>query len=578
MNTEKVKKSRIKGEYNMYGKRTIVKKISRSVIMLGVGICIGTSILAGIFTWKIFCFQMKNELEQMAEISVFYVNKQLDNYEKNNLLITQEGYLKEKLKEYAIHHNDQTKAEIEELLTWYYSTFRDISAISVIIEGQVINNIGSEISEQEILSSEWYRVYKENRPTRMFSSEVGYSEKTDKENGDRIFLAYPHDESGLETDIVFQIPLSQFVKGMQVDKVNCVQYRLLNQREKNLKRNGYNDIGTMDLVVEEKTRIGQWTLIMYIPFEQILMRVSPIIGMVVASVTASIIIVWKVLLGRIRKYLNPITEFQNQIKKISSGSNYHCINIKTGDELEELADNFNAMMERLNRSVDERLVAENEKHKLEYALIHSQIDPHFIYKVLNVIIYLNQMGRRKELTVATRSLIEILHDKLRINQVNIFDTLKNEMDIIQSYLEVWNIYYAQCICLEIDISKELLEEEVPKNIVQPFIENAVFHGLLLKDDEDGNLSEVKVKVHITEYEGKLLIIIEDNGYGMTEEQIQKYFYAPFSKETEKGVHVGIRNVRQRLSWIYGEDYKLRAESEIGVGTRVELCINKRGGK
>ena len=117
------------------------------------------------------------------------------------------------------------------------------------------------------------------------------------------------------------------------------------------------------------------------------------------------------------------------------------------------------------------------------SLLVSQIDPHFIYNTINSINYLARKKRCEDIVKVNSALIAILKDRLRVNDIQITDSVANEMKIVNQYIVIEKFMYDGNLEVEWDIAPELMEEQIPKNMIQPLVENSLFHGLI--DEESG---------------------------------------------------------------------------------------------
>ena len=222
------------------------------------------------------------------------------------------------------------------------------------------------------------------------------------------------------------------------------------------------------------------------------------------------------------------------------------------------------------------IISERNSRQREYAFLAAQINPHFIYKTLNTIVFLNKRGKSAEVTQATRALEEILRDKLRIDEVLIYDTIEKELEVIRQYITIQQIYYGFQIQLKEIVPPELMLDQIPKNMIQPLVENALFHGILQKENEDGENEGGTICVQIERIGETLAIHVQDDGCGMSEQQLEEVFGSHSSKvRNERGRHIGISNIRSRLSHLPGVKYRMEAESVVGKGTKISIYLTFR---
>ena len=224
------------------------------------------------------------------------------------------------------------------------------------------------------------------------------------------------------------------------------------------------------------------------------------------------------------------------------------------DELGNLGRSFNIMVERIDRLITSVKKEERLKRKAEIDFLQAQINPHFIYNTLSSIRCLVSMGENKEAEEMIYQFSKLLRSTL--SRTEEFTTIEQEMQLIQIYGELQKIRYPDSFELTFDIEEDVKQIKIPVLLVQPIVENAIFHG-------GGDFVTILISAY--REENDLKIVIRDNGCGMTKEQIQT------SMNQEGHMNkVGLKNVDDRIKIIYGEKYGLCIQSRKGGGTEVTL--------
>lgn len=250
----------------------------------------------------------------------------------------------------------------------------------------------------------------------------------------------------------------------------------------------------------------------------------------------------------------------SQMKKIRDYEHPVLPKIQSKDEVGILADTFYKMMDKLKKQ-------EEAKKQIEYSLMVSQIDPHFIYNTLYTITYLAELNQTEDIKILNRALIGMLKDRLKISKLQAFDTLIKEKQQMENYITIQCYLCSNKLEMSFTMDKECEMLDYPKNMLQPLVENSIRHGILLHRNKEGKLIPGKIAIHIWRAEGMIETEVCDNGTGMEEEKIQEYFYdEPGNNLGEE--HIGIYNIRIRMSYLFGNKYKLIAENLQGGG----LCI------
>lgn len=221
------------------------------------------------------------------------------------------------------------------------------------------------------------------------------------------------------------------------------------------------------------------------------------------------------------------------------------------DEIGILGNQFKVMVKE-NLELNERITSSKLKQReAELKLLQAQINPHFLYNTLDSIYWLAKIKKADDIADMAIALSDIF--KLSLNKGSEITTVRNEIKQVKSYLVIQNLRYKDRFKVNIDIDERIMEHEIIKLIIQPFIENAMVHGLELKPGD----GEINI---IGRLEGtEIIFIIGDNGIGV--DNINKF-----------NSGYGIKNVQERIKLYYGEEYGITFESEINKGTKVTIKI------
>lgn len=262
-----------------------------------------------------------------------------------------------------------------------------------------------------------------------------------------------------------------------------------------------------------------------------------------------------------------ISTFSKKMERVARGNLN--INMPTtgNDEIAVLGEGFNRMIGQLQQYIYESV--ENEKIKREMAinLLISQINPHLIYNTLNSVIYLAKENRNKDIVKMVESFINLLHNSIKIGDEGLFATIEQEVDSIKEYAVIQHYRYPDKFTIEWDIDEDLFDFKVPKTIIQPLVENALFHGICPVDGQ--GVIHISIK-RIDEY---VRIVVEDNGEGMNPQVLKNIF----DGSTDVGdIHnvrsMGLSNIRDRIRYFYDRNGDMKIDSTLHRGTKVELLI------
>lgn len=261
----------------------------------------------------------------------------------------------------------------------------------------------------------------------------------------------------------------------------------------------------------------------------------------------------------------PIPVISQALLRFSEGKQDIRLNIRTDDELEILSEQFNAMADSIQRYIEQVVAAERTKKKIRFDMLMSKIHPHFLYNTLNSVIHLARRSGDRDIEEMVKALITILQDGMAAYTGRTGAALEEELDIIRSYVIIQRYRYKDRFSVSYHIPEKLKFAYLPKNILQPIVENAIYHGIVPKN-EFGT-----VEIWAEEENGKLRITIADDGVGMDEVQTERLMNG--SVTPSGAVHsIGMSNLKDRLDYFYRDQYCFEIYSECGKGTMVIIQI------
>ncbi|MDP9750150.1 two-component system sensor histidine kinase YesM [Thermoanaerobacter pentosaceus] len=261
----------------------------------------------------------------------------------------------------------------------------------------------------------------------------------------------------------------------------------------------------------------------------------------------------------------PLQKLVNSMKKVREGNLREQVNIPShaNDEITILVTEYNSMVEKINELINKVLKLEIHKKEAELKALEAQINPHFLYNTLDTIFWKAEKAHDSDLSEMIYSLSRLF--RLTLNRGSEFIQIKGEKELIEHYLFLQSKRYKNRLKYSIDISPEILNYSIPKLILQPFVENAIVHGM----ENNTNQSIIEI---IGKKEGEYLcFIIKDNGIGMSKQQLEE-LKALLNSGKESNLGYAIKNVNERLKLYYENDYKLTIHSEPGKGTEVKLTL------
>lgn len=267
----------------------------------------------------------------------------------------------------------------------------------------------------------------------------------------------------------------------------------------------------------------------------------------------------------------PILNLQKGVEALSEGRFHHRLEVATHDEIGLFAHRFNTMGSRIEELVEQLEMQAQRKRQFELALMQEQIKPHFLYNTLDIITKLIDLGDAKKAKRAAKKLA--MFYKRSLSQGSELITLNEEILLLQDYMAIQNIRYGNAFELVVALTPETQQLLMPKLSLQPLVENAIYHGIKLRE----GLGSISIETAIQE--DGVYLTVRDNGAGMPSHALTKLnqnFHSvlvgeDLQKNFESGQGFGTVNVCQRLHLFYGKDFKMWVSSD-GNGTEVNLRL------
>lgn len=257
----------------------------------------------------------------------------------------------------------------------------------------------------------------------------------------------------------------------------------------------------------------------------------------------------------------PVSQLKTAMLKIEEGDFSQQVSVSGQTEIVSLAHSFNAMTEKIRELMARLVSQQREKRKMELQVLQNQINPHFLYNTLDSIVWLAEHDRNKDVITTVVALAHFF--RIGISKGETFIPVGNEISHVRNYLTIQSIRYVNKFTYDIQVDSRLLGYRVMKLVLQPIVENAIYHGI--GDEDDG-----KIKITGTIENGYMVFRVWNSGYGISEEKIRE-MYETMRGNPEKP-SVGIRNVYQRLKLYYGDEAEVIITSIQDESTTVSLRI------
>lgn len=267
-----------------------------------------------------------------------------------------------------------------------------------------------------------------------------------------------------------------------------------------------------------------------------------------------------------RAMYRPIKNMTDTVEKVSQGDLCLRVEVTTTDEIGTLSREFNHMLDNLEILIARVLEEERLKKDAELEALQYQITPHFMYNTLNSIKYAALIKGEEELGELIGDFVELL--QASINKKGTFISVADELHILENYIHLQEFRYRGSFEVEYKIEKEAYGCYIPRLILQPLVENAILHGIDMKN-KNGRLL---ICGRVTD--GRLFLSVIDNGRGMTEDQIDRLLTSK-AKKTNGLSAIGIHNVKERLALYYEAEGGITYESsENGTNATIFLPASR----
>lgn len=308
-----------------------------------------------------------------------------------------------------------------------------------------------------------------------------------------------------------------------------------------------------------------WRTVGVFSMDEVMSSVNTIVYILFTCVIISLVLVVIVSFKFSRTLTNPIFKLKRLMKQAESGDLTVRFNFQHNDEIGELGQSFNHMIARIDQLIQMVYVEQENKRTAEMKSLQEQIKPHFLYNTLDTISW---MARDYDAEDIVR-LVDALTNMFRIGLSHGKDiiTVKEEITHVSNYLYIQKIRYKDKLNYVIHVDESLYAVEVPKLILQPLVENAIYHGVKAKRG-GGTITITGVP------EGENLVFtVQDDGAGMLQEKVEELNRRMSERSVlDEKKSFGLFYIRERIQLCYGKGYGVHVESTLGEGTRVTITL------
>ena len=344
-------------------------------------------------------------------------------------------------------------------------------------------------------------------------------------------------------------------------------------QENNMEAVSYDDGSHMEKFLGEKRAVvvktigyTGWKIVSVMPVSELSAPFNQFRAFMIIIVTVSIfmIVFGNIIISKI--VTEPIRRLENSLKSIEDGSlEADEVYIGGSHEIRHLGRTIRSLVLQMRDLMDERVREQKEKRKSELNALQAQINPHFLYNTLDSVIWMIEAEKYQDAISMITSLASLF--RISLSKGNNIITIKDEITHARNYLAIQKVRYKNKFEANIDIDPAIEDCVTIKLIIQPLIENAIYHAVGDLDDE----GIIDIKGY--EKDGDIYIEVRDNGMGIPPETLANLLVEK-TKSGGKGSGIGLWNINQRINLYFKNDYGLTLESELDEGTVATIHLPK----
>ncbi len=297
-----------------------------------------------------------------------------------------------------------------------------------------------------------------------------------------------------------------------------------------------------------------------------------ILWLLLAGTLISILGIGALLMAMLNRTINvPVIRIRDKIRRVSEGDFTRDPSIEWDHELGDIGRGINDLSENVYLLINRRLEDEKQKKDLEYKMLQSQINPHFLYNTLNSIKWMASIQGAEGISEMTTALAKLL--KSLSKGTSLLVPLGEELSLLQDYFTIQCYRYGGTITMDIHTDEDsILEVRIIKFTLQPLVENAIFHGIEPKGSGRIDIHLYYVNNDSAPETPDVRIDVTDNGVGMSPEKAERILLSDSEGSADFFREIGVNNVQKRLQYQFGERYGITVKSEKGRFTTMSILI------
>ncbi len=317
------------------------------------------------------------------------------------------------------------------------------------------------------------------------------------------------------------------------------------------------------IYIEKSLSFVDWNLVGVTHLDRIIANNKDILIEIISTIPIVLFIIILITWFISWQISKPIIKLNKTMEEVSTGDFSVRLNMKRGErEVVALSNSFDYMIATVEDLIRQNEIKEKNKRKSELNALQAQINPHFLYNTLDSIMWMAENGSKEEVIEMVNALARLF--RISISKGKRMIPVIKELEHVKNYLLIQKVRYKNMFDFEIEYSDEVKDLFSLKLIVQPIVENSIYHGI------ESLMEKGYIRISAYRKDDFLVYEIEDNGAGMTKERLEEVSSEDRIDKSEKSTGVGINNIRERLILTFGEGYGIKIESEEDIGTKVYI--------
>lgn len=329
----------------------------------------------------------------------------------------------------------------------------------------------------------------------------------------------------------------------------------------------YSEAGKTYTVIYYHSNKTEWETIGLIPNDYLSKDLKSFRSMmlIIAVILLGICVLITNLLAK--QFISPIEDTAKALEKFSQGDFSVHLSEDRSDEIGRMNIVFNSTIQNVQKLMQKVTQAEILEREMEYKTLQSQMNPHFLYNTLDVINWMAWKKGEKEICRLITAVSNLM--RISISNKQSIITLEQELSYVKDYLYIQHARYNERFEVIYNIDEDLLNQMIPKLIIQPIVENSIVHGI--EDSQNKNM----IYIYVLRNKDVIEIIVKDTGVGIAQDKIESLLREQYSEQESKNkyhTNLGLYAVNKRIKFLYGDEYGLFVTSKDGEWTQVVIKI------